>query len=1037
MSGGPNNWWFKIESWGSCTAATGTSFDNIRGYKAGTYNVWAYSNSDCSTQIASTTFTITAATLTTTVNNDRSVNLSLSGHNTSWWFKIGHFGACTATGGNTVSNIRGYASGTHQVTAFTNSGCNYHLATSAFTIPNATLAAAVQTDRSVDLSVTNSPANWWFKITGHGTCTAATGTSFNNIRGYAPGSYPVWSYSNSDCSHFMAAANFTMPPYAAAPASVVGYRGWQLIDVEWSAVAGATGYDVKYWHAWYGTQRAHSNITGGTETTKKARITLPANSNVGNYHVAVRAIDANGPGLWKELAAIPSISITPKASNVTAARKTNDDTTINVSWTICNVNATSCNGGTPVTGQLVNISSDGGATWERVKTLTSYTSGSTVAIASSEVTGGIVGSKSYLVEVGIETRFKTTWVRASAPVPHVYQTVSNIDNAGVSPNILNSTQRWAAPFTTGSHPAGYTLLSVVVPLSLPSGGSGTLTWTIQTATTADDPTPTDTVVATLSGSNPTSTTYSNLTQTCSTACNLEPDTTYFLVATASGTTFYWRYTGLVGTYTANPSNNGWSIGKGWYSDYSNDAWSDWGTWDDVGKMEVRFKPKPTDLPASRGVTGYRGWGFIDAEWSPVTNATSYYVRYRAAHGNHWMTRATRHTTTSIRLGGIPNYWDYIIQVQAINATGGGAWAESAPVKPVRALQTAASNVQVTRSDGALAVSWTQCDVTQVSCHGGTPITGWAISISENGGAWTRAKDLTTYTSGSAITIDSGIDNTKSYQVHVGVITRFKTVWTTASVPVSKILTVDNLADTAATLKIINHSGDWYYKALSGPDISCSTAQSGSTDSLTGLTASTAYTYIAYNDACTTEIARHTFTTKATPVSVSSLGNSRNGAQSVGDQTGSLQKAAAQFTVGGNTGGYVLSSVTIEIDNLNGNTGDMVVAIYSNDANNKPNASQITLDGSNPTGAGQYTYTCTTTQTNSCDLTASGKYHLVLAAPNATGSNSHYRWENSASGGEVTVPTNNGWSIGESFTHSSNTWSDIVQYLKFKVTATAK
>ena len=1033
------SWWFKIENWGTCTAASGTTVSNIRGYKAGTYSVWAYSDSNCGTQIASTSFTITNASLSTTVNNDRSVSLTLSGYSGgSWWFKIGYFGTCTATSGNTVSNIRGYQTGTHEVIAFTDSGCGFHLATSSFTIPSATLAASVNSSRAVSLTLTGGPSSWWFRING-GTCTGASGSTFSNIRGYAPGSYYAEAFSNSGCNYKITTTTFTIADYAAAPASVVGYRGWQLIDVEWSAVTGATGYDVNYWHAWYGTKRAHSNISGGTETTKKARITLPANSNVGDYHVSVRAIDANGPGLWKESAAIPSISIVPKASNVTAARATNDDNTINVSWTICDVNATSCNGGTPVTGQLINISSDGGASWERVKTLTSYTSGSNVAIASSEVTGGITGDKSYLVEVGIETRFKTTWVRAAAPVPHVYQTVSNIAQAGSSVNVIQHNQRWAAPFTTGPHPAGYTLQGVVKSLKWVQGSDG-IVWTIQTATTDDDPIPTDTVVATLSGSNPDSGTFSNFTHTCSgSGCSLEPDTTYFLVATTStsGSSRYdWPYTRSVGSYTANPSNNGWSIGKGWYSQYSSNAWGDWATYSDVGKFEVRFKPKPTDLPASRGVSGYRGWGFIDAEWSPVTNATSYYVHYRAAQGNHWMTRAKRHTGTSIRLGGIPNYWDYIIQVQAINSSGGGAWAESAPVKPVRALQTAASNVQVTRSDGAIAVSWTQCDITQSSCNGGTPVTGWAISISENGGAWTRAKDLTSYTSGSAITIDSGIDNTKSYQVHVGVITRFKTVWTNATVPVSKILTVDNLADTTATLKIINHSGNWYYKALSGPDISCSTAQTGLIDSLTGLTASTSYTYIAYNDACTTEIARHTFTTKATPVSVSSLGNTRNGAFYVGNQSGIHRKIAAQFTAGANTGGYELSSVTLKADLWDykfGSPGDLTVAIYSNGADNKPGTSQITLSGSNPTAAEEYTYTCS----SSCDLSASTKYHLVLEAPNATGTHNYYGWESSNSGSEVSVPTGNGWSIGESFEHSSGSWSDIVPYLKFKVTATPK
>ena len=110
--------------------------------------------------------------------------------------------------------------------------------------------------------------------------------------------------------------------------------------------------------------------------------------------------------------------------------------------------------------------------------------------------------------------------------------------------------------------------------------------------------------------------------------------------------------------------------------------------------------------------------------------------------------------------------------------------------------------------------------------------------------------------------------------------------------------------------------------------------------------------------------------------MSSLGNSRNGSEIVGDLGGATHKAAAQFTVGANTNGYDLSSVTIEIDGLNGNHGNLVVAIYSNGSSNKPNTLVTTLSGSDPTGAGQFTYNCSL----NCTLTAGGKYHVVLDAP---------------------------------------------------------
>ena len=174
----------------------------------------------------------------------------------------------------------------------------------------------------------------------------------------------------------------------------------------------------------------------------------------------------------------------------------------------------------------------------------------------------------------------------------------------------------------------------------------------------------------------------------------------------------------------------------------------------------------------------------------------------------------------------------------------------------------------------------------------------------------------------------------------------------------------------------------------------------------------------------------------TSVSVSSLGNARNNLQGVGRVNGISTKIGAQFTAGGNTGGYDLNSVTVKIHPTYGRVGtpgDLTVAIYSNGNDNKPGTSQITLSGSNPTDNDkEYTYTCS----SGCTLTANGKYHLVLAANSASGTNGYYGWETSSSGSEVAVPSGNGWAIGESFRKQEpNAWSDVASYVKFKVAAT--
>lgn len=142
LTGGPANWWFRINSVGTCTAASGTTVSNIQGYKAGTYHtVIVYSDGNCQHLIAHTQFIIPTATLATTVNGDKSVDLKLTDGPSNWWFRIGG-GTCTAATGTTVSNIQGYAAGTHSVNAYSDSGCNYHIASSSFTITSGLPPAA-------------------------------------------------------------------------------------------------------------------------------------------------------------------------------------------------------------------------------------------------------------------------------------------------------------------------------------------------------------------------------------------------------------------------------------------------------------------------------------------------------------------------------------------------------------------------------------------------------------------------------------------------------------------------------------------------------------------------------------------------------------------------------------------------------------------------------------------------------------------------------------------------------------------------------
>ena len=108
------------------------------------------------------------------------------------------------------------------------------------------------------------------------------------------------------------------------------------------------------------------------------------------------------------------------------------------------------------------------------------------------------------------------------------------------------------------------------------------------------------------------------------------------------------------------------------------------------------------------------------------------------------------------------------------------------------------------------------------------------------------------------------------------------------------LVVSNVRGTTASLTLTNYDGSWHYKADTGPDATCSTSAvtSGSTESLSGLTVGTSYTYKAYSDsACANQIvAAPAFT--AIQLTISKLSNS-----------------SGELTIAGHTGGWYYQADT--------------------------------------------------------------------------------------------------------------------------------
>ena len=122
-------------------------------------------------------------------------------------------------------------------------------------------------------------------------------------------------------------------------------------------------------------------------------------------------------------------------------------------------------------------------------------------------------------------------------------------------------------------------------------------------------------------------------------------------------------------------------------------------------------------------------------------------------------------------------------------------------------------------------------------------------------AWTKKVDAATVPTGqtshiTSLVLHSECTNANS-QVAITIVNGFESArayWPRTSLAASGVTV------TGATLTIANnHSGStWYYKADAGPDATCQGPVSTSTETLTGLTGGTTYTYKAYSDStCTT------------------------------------------------------------------------------------------------------------------------------------------------------------------------------------------
>ena len=654
------------------------------------------------------------------------------------------------------------------------------------------------------------------------------------------------------------------------------------------------------------------------------------------------------------------------------------------------------------------------------------------------------------------------------PPPHV----TNLKTTSSGDSDVNSSRQQGVDFTTGPNPSGYTLTSVILPMRYKTTGTGTLAITLHEQSGSS---PSSTTLATLTGTAPTSSTFTNTVWTCSgSSCELDRSTKYFIVATLTGTGEYaLQYSAFDDVESTTPSDSGWDIGLSHFKI----ADSVWSSWNDLHLVRVNFEFNPS-LTASNvtsssaaltlnhhtgtwyskrihpdttvcsvGVTGTTQnrtaltsnvtYGYTAYSDSTCTAAnaldTAYFSTTDAAVGNLRETQAS--TNWTIGGGSIEEY----ATAFTTGSHGAGytltgvtldfAAKTSSPGDISVALHGAdTSNSSNPAATAAATLSGSDPDAAGLqtyTCSGSgcdlsastTYFIVTSVPTGPLGGSYNQRNTASDSESVQSPATGWTIANAGRHKAHL-------VPWTatnSASMHIAAnekppTLTASSITSATATLTIAHHTGNWHHKETHpSTSATCSaSANTGTTASLSSLTADKLYAYTAYSDSgCTAANALATAYFSTTDDGVGNLNEESDFNISVGLGGSGNQSVTAAFRTG--SGASDLESVTLRFGDKSatGTTGNIQVTLHEPSGANPSSTAKATLSGSNPDTAGLYSYTCS----SGCYLNADSTYFVVVAAPNASGAGA-YSLNLTQFDDEINHPAANGWSIGNTGRHKS-------------------
>ena len=756
----------------------------------------------------------------------------------------------------------------------------------------ATLAASNVEADSTTLTIANHTGTWHYKqITPtEGTCSARVAPrSQNNIR-LSPGLTHTFSaYTDNQCKGAVLA---TTPPFLAKPGKAVGVTANAAnaaLDVSWTATTGASSYKVQ----WKSSSDTGWDATNRQATSTTASATISSLTNATTYTVRVAAVNDAGDGTWSDTATgTPSGAYfniyTPNAGGASFGLFDSDGTSHSETWyskVTPPANAT-CEKNVFYFKQLTGKSSATGYT------ITAYSDSSCNTKLTSldfttlpaKVAGVTATARNASLEVGwtAETgtapvSYKVQWKAGPQNWDATNRQVVTTKNRTTLTGLTNNTQytiRVAATTASGDGawsddatgtPSATALTLTATPAAngaffALSNHTGNFYYKVTPPSNAncDDG-------STITGTPRTFVDYTK-------ASGTEHNITVYSDPTCSTVLTSLDFLTLPGkTTVVTLTNTGASLGVGWTAVTGADSYKvQWKSsadsgWDATNRQTTSTTTSAT-IPSLTNNTAYsvrvaavNASG--DGEWSDtVTGAPSVKLTasnvtstsatltvagwsgnwYLAGQGGGGYSLACTRISGTTHSRVLQGNTTYEFKAYDTDRCTGRALASTTFTTP-GAVKLLADNIKQ-RSATVYLEGWRSL-----------PTTALSYNIYKAGSPYPNRRCVALKTPGFAShnTVDSLKPGT-TYTVQYfrgnscAAIERFASVTFTTLSAAAPELSVSNVTNTGATLTLANHTGNWWYEDEDVAD-SCTAVTGGATTvHLSGLTASTNYSFVAWS-----------------------------------------------------------------------------------------------------------------------------------------------------------------------------------------------